>query len=67
MADLPFGIVLLACGLGVFAFTHWLDFAGRAPADNYSFVLLTFRSFAALLREVFSFSGATGCEQQLSL
>src|SRR6266513_5803864 len=41
VADLPFGIVLLACGLGVFLFTHLLDFAGRAPADNYSFVLLT--------------------------
>ena len=41
VADLPFGIVLLACGLGVFLFTHWLAFAGRAPADNYYFVLLT--------------------------
>ena len=30
VADLPFGIALLACGLGVFLFTHWLAFAGRA-------------------------------------
>ena len=38
-ADLPFGFVLLACGVGVFLVTHWLAFGGRAPADNYHFVL----------------------------
>ena len=30
VADLPFGIVVLACGLGVFAFTYWVHPAGAS-------------------------------------
>ena len=56
-ADLPFGIVLLACGLGVFLFTHWLAFAGRAPADNYYFVLLTTSFLCCLVAGGFFFFG----------
>jgi exosortase C (VPDSG-CTERM-specific) len=41
VADLPLAIVLLAGGLGIFLFLHWLAFAERASTDNYSFVLLT--------------------------
>ena len=66
VADLPFAIVLLAAGLGILVFTYWLDFAGQAPADNDSpHAADHCRSFAVLRREVFSFSDATGCEQQL--
>jgi exosortase C (VPDSG-CTERM-specific) len=57
VADLPFGIVLLGCGLGVFLFTHWLAFAGRAPADNYYFVLLTTSLLCCLAAGGFFFFG----------
>ena len=57
VANLPFGIVLLACGLGVFLFTHWLAFAGRAPADNYYFVLLTTSFLCCLAGGGFFFFG----------
>ena len=57
VADLPFGIVLLACGLGVFLFTHWLSFAGPAPADNYYFVLLTTSFLCCLVAAGFFFFG----------
>ncbi len=57
VADLPFGIVLLACGLGVFLFTHWLAFAGGAPADNYYFVLLTTSFLCCLVAGGFFFFG----------
>jgi exosortase C (VPDSG-CTERM-specific) len=57
VADLPFGIVLLGCGLGVFLFTHWLAFAGRAPADNYYFVLLTTSFLCCLAAGGFFFFG----------
>jgi exosortase C (VPDSG-CTERM-specific) len=57
VADLPFGIALLACGLGVFLFTHWLAFAGRAPADNYYFVLLTTSFLCCLVAGGFFFFG----------
>jgi len=57
VADLQFGIVLLACGLGVFLFTHWLAFAGRAPADNYYFVLLTTSFLCCLVAGGFFFFG----------
>jgi exosortase C (VPDSG-CTERM-specific) len=57
LADLPFGIVLLGCGLGVFLFTHWLAFVGRAPADNYYFVLLTTSFLCCLAAGGFFFFG----------
>jgi exosortase C (VPDSG-CTERM-specific) len=57
VADLPFVIVLLGCGLGVFLFTHWLAFVGRAPADNYYFVLLTTSFLCCLAAGGFFFFG----------
>jgi exosortase C (VPDSG-CTERM-specific) len=57
VSDLPFGIVLLACGLGVFLFTHWLVFAERAPTDNYYFVLLTISFLCCIAAGGFFFFG----------
>jgi exosortase C (VPDSG-CTERM-specific) len=57
VTDLPFGIVSLTCGLGVFVFAHWLAFAGRAPAENYSFVLLTISFLWCLAAGGFFFFG----------
>jgi exosortase C (VPDSG-CTERM-specific) len=57
VADFPFGIVLLACGLGVFLFTHWLAFAERAPTDNYYFVLLTISFLCCIAAGGFFFFG----------
>ena len=41
VADLSLAIVFLAVGVSVFALTSWLDFAGRAPAENDRLTLLT--------------------------
>jgi len=57
VADLPLCILLLACGLGVFLFTHWLAFAERTPTDNYYFVLLTISFLCCLAAGGFFFFG----------
>ena len=57
VADIPLGILALAGGLGVFLFTHWLAFAGRLPADNYYFVLLTISFLCCLGAGGFFFLG----------
>jgi exosortase C (VPDSG-CTERM-specific) len=57
VADIPLGILALAGGLGVFLFTHWLAFAGRLPAENYYFVLLTISFLCCLGAGVFFFFG----------
>ena len=57
VADLPLGIVLLAGGLGVLLFTYWLNFAGRALADNYYLVLLTLSFLCCLAAGGFFFFG----------
>jgi len=57
VADIPLGILALAGGLGVFLFTHWLAFAGRLPADNYYFVLLTISFLCCLGAGGFFFFG----------
>jgi len=57
VADLPLGILALAGGLGVFLFAHWLAFAGRAPTDNYYFVLLTISFLCCLAAGGFFFFG----------
>ena len=57
VADLPLGMVLLAGGLGVLLFTYWLNFAGRAPADNYYFVLLTISFLCCFAAGGFFFLG----------
>jgi exosortase C (VPDSG-CTERM-specific) len=55
--DLPLGIGLLACGVGLFLFGHWLGFAGRTPADNYYFVLLALSFLCCLAAGGFFFFG----------
>ena len=57
VADIPLSILTLAGGLGVFLFTHWLAFAGRLPADNYYFVLLTISFLSCLGAGVLFFFG----------
>jgi exosortase C (VPDSG-CTERM-specific) len=55
--DLPLAIVSLAGGLGVLVFTYWLDFAGRAPADNDRLALLTLSFLCCLAAGGFFFFG----------
>jgi exosortase C (VPDSG-CTERM-specific) len=57
VADIPLGMVLLAGGLGVLLFTYWLNFAGRALADNYYLVLLTLSFLCCLAAGGFFFFG----------
>jgi len=57
VADLPLGMVFLAGGLGFFLFTYWLNFAGRALADNYYLVLLTLSFLCCLAAAGFFFFG----------
>jgi exosortase C (VPDSG-CTERM-specific) len=57
VVDLPLAIVSLAAGLGVFGFTYWLDFAGRAPANNDHLVLLTLSFLCCLAAGGFFFFG----------
>jgi exosortase C (VPDSG-CTERM-specific) len=57
VVDLPLAIVSLACGLGVLVFTYWLDFAGRAPANNDRIVLLTLSFLCCLATGGFFFFG----------
>lgn len=57
LTDLPLGILALSGGLGVFLLTHWLGFAGRVPADNYYFVLLTISFLCCLAAGFFFFFG----------
>jgi exosortase C (VPDSG-CTERM-specific) len=55
--DLPFGIAFLACGLGIFLFTFWLDFIGRAPMENGRLALLTLSFVCCLAAGGFFFLG----------
>jgi exosortase C (VPDSG-CTERM-specific) len=57
VADIPLGILALAAGLGVLVLIYWLDFAGRLPADNYYFVLLTISFLCCLGAGGFFFFG----------
>jgi exosortase C (VPDSG-CTERM-specific) len=57
VVDLPLAIVSLVAGLGVFGFTYWLDFAGRAPANNDRLVLLTLSFLCCLAAGGFFFFG----------
>jgi exosortase C (VPDSG-CTERM-specific) len=54
--DLPLGIMLLACGLGIFLFNR-VHFAGPAPADNSYFVLLALSFLCCLAAGGFFFLG----------
>jgi exosortase C (VPDSG-CTERM-specific) len=53
----PLATVSLAAGLGVLVFTYWLDFAGRAPADNDRLALLTLSFLCCLAAGGFFFFG----------
>jgi exosortase C (VPDSG-CTERM-specific) len=55
--DLPLAIVFLAGGLGVLLLTYWLDFAGRAPANNDYLTLLTLSFLCCLAAGGFFFLG----------
>ena len=57
VVDLPLAIVSLVAGLSVFGFTYWLDFAGRAPANNDRLVLLTLSFLCCLAAGGFFFFG----------
>jgi hypothetical protein len=57
VVDLPLGIVTLACGVGVLAFTYWSDFAGRALANNDRLALLTLSFLCCLAAGGFFFLG----------
>jgi exosortase C (VPDSG-CTERM-specific) len=57
VADFPLAIVSLAGGLGVLAFTYWLDFAGQAPATNDRLALLTLSFLSCLAAGGFFFLG----------
>ena len=57
VADLPFGIVLLAGGLGVFAFTYWVHVPRLVSAENQYFVLLTISFLCCLAAGGFFFFG----------
>jgi exosortase C (VPDSG-CTERM-specific) len=56
-ADLPFGIVLLAGGLGVSLSTYWVNVPRLVPADNSYFVLLTISFLCCLAAGGFFFLG----------
>ena len=47
----------LAAGLGVLAFTYWLDLAGQAPATNDRLALLTLSFLCCLVAGGFFFCG----------
>jgi exosortase C (VPDSG-CTERM-specific) len=55
--DLPLAILSLTIGLGVLAFTWWLHFAERAPANNDYLVLLTLSFLCCLAAGGFFFFG----------
>ncbi len=55
--DLPFTLVSLAVGLGLFAYTQSLEFAGRAPAISTRIVLLTLSFLCCLAAGGFFFLG----------
>ena len=57
VADFPLGVLSLACGLGLFLLPFWWLPAGRAPADNTYFVLLTISFLCCLAAGVFLFFG----------
>jgi exosortase C (VPDSG-CTERM-specific) len=56
VANLPFGMVLLACGLGIFLLAR-LHFAGSLSADNSYFVLLALSFLCCLAAGGFFFLG----------
>ena len=56
-SDFSLGIILLACGLGLFLFTRWPKLVGHVPADNYQFTLLALSFLCCLAAGGFFFLG----------
>ena len=56
-ADFSLGIILLACGLGLFLFTRWPNLVGHVPADTYQLTLLAFSFLCCLAAGGFFFLG----------
>lgn len=57
VTNLPVAIALLVTGVAILAFTCWLDFAGRALADNARIALLTLSFLCCLAAGGFFFLG----------
>src|SRR5437867_5777640 len=57
VADFPLAIVSLAAGLGVLAFSYWLDFVRQRPSDNDRLALLTLSFLCCLATGGFFFFG----------
>jgi exosortase C (VPDSG-CTERM-specific) len=55
--DLPLSILSLTIGLGVLAFTYWLDLVWQRPSDNDRLVLLTLSFLCCLAAGGFFFLG----------
>ena len=56
-SDFPLAILSLAAGVGVLAFTYWMDFSGRAPLTNNYFALVTVSFLCCLAADGFFFLG----------
>jgi exosortase C (VPDSG-CTERM-specific) len=56
-SDFSLGIILLACGLGLFLFIRWPNLVGHVPADNYHFTLLVLSFLCCLAAGGFFFLG----------
>ena len=56
-ADLPLGMMLLACGFGLFLFTRWPNFLEHVAADNYHLTLLALSFLCCLAAGGFFFLG----------
>jgi exosortase C (VPDSG-CTERM-specific) len=57
VSDLAIGGVYLAAGLGLLAFTYWIDFAGWVLADNDRLALVTLSFLCCLAAGGFFFFG----------
>ena len=56
-ADFSLGIILLACGLGLFLLTHWPNLVGHVPADTYRLTLLALSFLCCFAAGGFFFLG----------
>ena len=57
VTDVPLAVVSLAAGLGVLAFSYWLDFVRQRPSDNDRLALLTLSFLCFLAAGGFFFFG----------
>jgi exosortase C (VPDSG-CTERM-specific) len=57
VADVPLGVVSMACGLGVLALSYWLDLSRSGPSNNDHLALVTFSFLCCLAAGGFFFFG----------